>query len=246
MLASLHTRKADQFAISQGFGRARMMPGFVSEGAIELPPAEPIALPGETDAPYDPGHGDSERRGQDAIADAAKAAPSQPAQENLFWLHESGMADFVDLDRIGYVEDRDHVAGFVGHRFTRMPDLDVGRQSSPAWQIARLELVSLLKHKDTAVYVSKNLPQMDELRDAPIRPLNDFERAAVDRLRSDEDVVIDEMPDRIRMVGSLRANKNCRSCHSVQRGELLGALTYELLPVRSQQKRLRNSITPRS
>jgi hypothetical protein len=47
-------------------------------------------------------------------------------------------------------------------------------------------------------------------------------------LQSDEDVVIDESVDHIRMVGSLRAAKSCLACHSVHRGDLLGAFTYEL------------------
>ncbi len=44
--------------------------------------------------------------------------------------------------------------------------------------------------------------------------------------------MIADSPDQIRMVGSLRASQNCLDCHSVRRGELLGALTYELIPVR--------------
>jgi hypothetical protein len=55
-------------------------------------------------------------------------------------------------------------------------------------------------------------------------------------MRSDEDVVIDEQPDRILMVGSLRAGRDCLKCHSARRGELLGALTYELIPVKPSQK----------
>jgi len=49
--------------------------------------------------------------------------------------------------------------------------------------------------------------------------------------------MIDDSADRIRMVGSLRAAKNCLDCHSVQRGELLGAQTYEIVPVRPTHKR---------
>jgi hypothetical protein len=246
MLASLHNRKADQFAVAQGFGQGRMMPGFVSEPTMELPPAQPIALPAEVEAPYDTGHGNSAQGTLDELADAEESKLPQPGSEQLFWLHESGTTDFVDPDRTGYVQDRDHVAGFISHGFSRMPEFDAYRQKNPAWQIARLELVSLLKHEVPLAYVSKNLPQMDELRDAPIRPLEEFERTALDRLKSDEDVVIDESPDRMRMIGSLRAAKDCLKCHSVQRGELLGALTYELVPVRPRRKMARPLITPSS
>ena len=43
---------------------------------------------------------------------------------------------------------------------------------------------------------------------------------------------IDDAPNRIRMVGSLRAGKDCMECHSIRRGELLGAFSYELVPPR--------------
>jgi hypothetical protein len=43
--------------------------------------------------------------------------------------------------------------------------------------------------------------------------------------------------DRIRMVGSVRAAKDCLDCHSVDRGHLLGAFTYELVPEQPRGKR---------
>lgn len=232
MLASLHNRKSDEFAVAQGFGPTRMMPGFVSTEDVELPEVEPVPMPTELDRPYEPDQGSS-----DALADIDRPTHQQPPTKDLLSLHESGVFDFVDPNRIGYVRDRDHVAGFQSHQFTKMPELAVEKdQPSASWQVARLELVSLLKHEVPVAYVSKNLPQMDELREAPTRPLEAFERQSLDRLRSDEDVVIDETPDRIRMIGSLRAARNCLECHSVRRGELLGALTYELVPVRPSRK----------
>jgi hypothetical protein len=56
------------------------------------------------------------------------------------------------------------------------------------------------------------------------------------RLRSDEDLVIDDAPNRIRMVGSLRAGKGCLECHSVRRGELLGAFSYVLMGNRGERR----------
>jgi hypothetical protein len=109
-----------------------------------------------------------------------------------------------------------------------------------------LELVSLLKHRNPVAYISKHLPQMDELRDAPTRALEAFERQSLEQLKSEEDVVIDETADRIRMVGSLRAAKNCLDCHSVQRGELLGALTYELVPAKKTRKKAASASSPSS
>ncbi|MBI3863391.1 MAG: hypothetical protein HY290_15990 [Planctomycetia bacterium] len=233
MLAALHTRKSDDFAIAQGFGPTRMMPGFVSEREIELPQAETPPIPETADHPYDP-----EYESPDDLSEQGEPVRRQPPQEQLLAMHEAGFTDFLDPDRIGYVRDREHVAGFQSHRFTKVPQSLVPEGGPPAsWKVARLELVSLLKHETPVAYVSKDLPQMDELRGAPTRPLNEFERQSLERLRSDEDVSIDETPERIRMVGSLRAAKNCLDCHSVPRGGLLGALTYELVPVRPNRKR---------
>ena len=165
-------------------------------------------------------------------------SPPELSNGELLSLHDLGMSDFFDPDRIGFVKDRDHVAGFQSHRFATMPQLDVPRDLPLAsWKIIRLELVSLLKHDTPVAYVSKNLPQMDELRDASTRPLDPFEQRSLASLRSDEDVMIDETPDRIQMLGSLRASKSCLECHSVRRGDLLGALTYELVPANPTRKK---------
>jgi hypothetical protein len=228
MLTSLHNRTSDEFVFAQGFGPTRMagLNHVYAEG-IRLPEQGPIPLQQESDPPYNPG--------QDSAVPAADAELRerlQPAENELTFLHNAGVADFLDAGRMGFVRDRDHVAGFQSHQFTKIPELTIPKdEPSLPWRIVRLELVSLLTHDVPMAYISKNLPKLDELRNAPTRSLDDFERQSIDRLRSDEDVVTDETPDRIRMVGSLRAAKNCLECHFVKRGELLGALSYELVPV---------------
>lgn len=219
-----------------------MMPGFISERVIELPKSAPIPVPEQIDPPYDSDHGTL-----DITAAEEKPSQSQPAPGELFSLHESGTSDFFDPDRIGYVQDQGQVAGFISHRFTRMPE--IGALNPPlqsSWKIARLELVSLLKHETPVAYVSKHLPQMDELQDALTRPLDEFERRSLENLRSDEDVMVEETPDRIRMIGSLRASRDCLKCHSVRRGELLGALTYEIVPVNANRIKPPQIRTPSS
>ena len=95
----------------------------------------------------------------------------------------------------------------------------------------RLELVSLLKFDEPRVYVLDHLPRMDQLshNNAPTRPLNSFESEALQKLRADEDIVVSFQETKYRMLGSLRAAKKCLDCHSVQRGDLLGAFSYDLL-----------------
>ncbi len=63
----------------------------------------------------------------------------------------------------------------------------------------------------------------------PTRSLDPFETAALEQLWTQQDVVIDDQSERIRMLGALRASQVCLECHSVPYGYLLGAFSYELL-----------------
>ena len=121
--------------------------------------------------------------------------------------------------------DKEHVAGFQSHHFREMPKFE----NSEKWRLTRLELVSLLKHEEPGVYISENLPNMEELDDVPTRPLNDFEAKSLSSIQNGEDVLIYEIPNTIKMFGSLRAVKQCLECHEVNRGDLLGAFSYELM-----------------
>jgi len=96
------------------------------------------------------------------------------------------------------------------------------------WTVAKLELVSLLKHSEPRVYVSTQLPRMDQLKDAPTRPLDPFESRSLEQLRTAQDLVLEQRASDVRMLGSVRAGKNCLQCHNVTRGDLLGAFSYEL------------------
>jgi hypothetical protein len=71
---------------------------------------------------------------------------------------------------------------------------------------------------------------MDQLSsdDAPTRPLDRFEADALKKLRTEQDVVVDDHEGRVRMLGSLRAGTQCLDCHAAQRGALLGAFSYSL------------------
>jgi hypothetical protein len=60
------------------------------------------------------------------------------------------------------------------------------------------------------------------------RPLTAFEAQALKELQQGEDLVTDARLNRIRMMGSLRAGKQCLQCHQVLRGDLLGSFSYEL------------------
>ncbi len=78
-----------------------------------------------------------------------------------------------------------------------------------------------MKFKKPAVYVSANLPKMEELADTETRPLDLFESDALSQLQKGEDLVPHATTNRIRMLGSLRADKQCLECHDVKRGHRL-------------------------
>lgn len=158
-----------------------------------------------------------------------------PSQQSLLELHLTGRSTFLSPRSFGYVKSRDKVAGFQSHGFSHAPRLVSHiarpwyRKEKELWAIHRLELVSLLKHEESAVYLSRSLPRMDALQTVKTRAPGNFERSALQQLRDGEDVVTNASLNRIEMLGSLRATKQCQQCHDVESGTLLGAFSYELL-----------------
>ena len=69
---------------------------------------------------------------------------------------------------------------------------------------------------------------MDYLNSNSTRQLDTFEQESLRQLRGGEEIVIEHELNHIRMVGAIRAAKQCLDCHSVRRGELLGAFSYLL------------------
>lgn len=235
MLHSMHYHTVDRFVMARGFGPIRMVRIRVDQ--FDDPPSLPIPLPAERNPEESTPHDSA------ATETEIKAIEGRglTGSESLAF-HDAAVADFLDAERMGYVQSRNAVAGFQSHQFSAVPSANPeNAKAQPEWRIARVDLISLLKHAEPVAYVSENLPRMEELRDAPTRALNEFERTALEKLRADEDVVTDDSPerdlDRVRMLGSLRAAKSCLRCHSVDRGKLLGAFSYELVPANSRPKR---------
>jgi hypothetical protein len=155
----------------------------------------------------------------------------------LVEFHTDSVADFANPAGFGYldwevrggerVKTLERVIGFQPHAFRRLPE-PPEQQNGAKWRIVQLELVSLLKHDEPVAYVSDHLPRMKELREAPTRPLNAFERDALTQLEAGEDLVVQTLPNTLQMFGSLRALWQCTNCHQVQKGTLLGAFSYRL------------------
>jgi hypothetical protein len=211
-LGWLHDETVNSFVNSPGFGIHRgvlmmreRIRGWLKEGVRDdksVPQPEPsptfIAWPDET--PWKPLTFDD---------DHART-------------HTNSLLDFAYPEGFGYFKDRRHVAGFQAHRFSCVPD------APPSLSVRRVDLVGLVKHAEPVAYVSSHLPRMDQLREAPTRPLDAFESAALEKLLQGEDLVVGTAARRTRMLGAVRAVKQCVECHGVERGHLLGAFSYTL------------------
>ena len=150
------------------------------------------------------------------------SAPGNPWTEPY---HSQALVNFANLEGWGYVRDREQVAGFESHGFDKYFD-----PSDKAWLMLRVELVSLLKHDVPGVYISEFLPAMDELREAPVRPLDAFEERSLAVLFEGEDIETEVVGQQVRMLGAIRAADKCLDCHTVEHGALMGAFSYVLLP----------------
>jgi hypothetical protein len=214
-LRMLHAGVVEQFINSSGFGVGRRIRMFSPE-YVELSDPGPIPLPG-SEAFIPPESAET----LDASVLTSPDSTNLPSEE-FEQLHVKGFLDFFNIKRFGWIQDRRRVVGFVPHQFNLMPRTKL--------EVKSLELVSLLKFDEPLVYVSKNLPRMDELKDAPTRALTPFEKTAHAQLEKGEDLQIKRSPPPIEMLGSIRATTQCLECHDAKRGDLLGAFSYRLVP----------------
>ncbi|MBL8793581.1 MAG: hypothetical protein JNM56_06740 [Planctomycetia bacterium] len=227
LLRLLHANEVEQFIARSGFGLERV-PNPKPRG-LDLTPVEPIPL--ATVSPLT-----AEDMGVATVLPktAVAGASRMPSVEQLDALHRGGLMSFLNPNLFGHVKEHGQVAGFEPHQFRAAlrPEAYLQEPAKTAggerWQLKRLELVGLLKHDQPAVYVSEHLPRMDQLAKAKVRSLSAFEEAGLKALRDGEQLKTEATTNVIRMVGALRATKQCLECHVGERGTLLGAFTYEM------------------
>ena len=142
--------------------------------------------------------------------------------DKLNAFHEASVVEFVNSEGFGFVKDRRHVAGFQEHQFKDI------QTPPPNWSLQRIDLIGLVVHKEPVVYVSEFLPRMDELRAASTRPVDEFEAAGLRALERGEELFVRDQGRERRMLGAIRAVRQCLSCHDGERGDLLGAFAYRL------------------
>lgn len=235
-LAELHSDRVEQFISREGFGLARLPTPTPSH--LDLPESPPIQF---ASVSYESNRQEGTRSMPipPTLADRGDAPDRLPSRSMLRLFHIAGSSDFLNVSRWGLVKDNGEVAGFAGHAFSYLPTVVEPRTSKEdhrgaepdpkhPWHVTRLDLVSLLRHEKPAVYVSDHLPRMTELNEARTRGLTVFERKALQTLRNGDELAAEATLNRIRMLGAVRATKQCLECHTVDRGALLGAFSYEL------------------
>jgi hypothetical protein len=121
---------------------------------------------------------------------------------------------------LAYVPEFRKARGYVPHSLS-------GTTVPSSLHLKSLELVSLLKYDIPKVYVSDHFPDMRLLAKAQTRHLDSFETSALARLYEGEFVVVDESPQHLQVLGAVHAGETCVECHSVKKGELLGAFSYK-------------------
>jgi hypothetical protein len=89
--------------------------------------------------------------------------------------------------------------------------------------------MGLVVHEQAVVYPSPNLPRMEDVQNIPTRLPDAFERDGLEALKAGEDLFFRGAGDKARMLGSIRATRDCVACHGGTRGDLLGAFTYTLV-----------------
>ncbi|MSQ97103.1 MAG: hypothetical protein EXR98_21470 [Gemmataceae bacterium] len=135
-LRRLHEETTDNFINAQGFGVMRMPRGVLRREGYDqyIHPAAPIDQPQAYDLPIS-----TESLEKPYFAADIKA---------LRVLHFDGIADFVNIPGLGYIKDREHVAGFRSHEFSKIPEGGGNR-------VQRVDLVSLFLNDKPVVYISR-------------------------------------------------------------------------------------------
>lgn len=210
LLKRLHHSTVATFIDSPGFGVRRIIRP--TDERLERRDltflSKPVAQPGEHTQVY-ASFGDLEK------------VEFTGDREALNDLHHQSITNFASPGDFGFIKDRKNVAGFLPHQMSETP-------WSKTLKVETIDLVSLLLHDPPMAYVSKNLPRMEELIDAPLRSLDAFESVGMTRLERGQDLFVYVNKDMVRMLGGIRAAKQCVKCHGCNRGDLLGAFAYTL------------------
>lgn len=212
-LKELHDKQLSRFVSAEGFGSMRMPNPSIytiksrrSETAPQARPEPPPAW-----SPGEPG---------------PRHQPTKEVAAVIEKLHGEGIVDFASVDDFGYFKSREAVSGFLPHRLSKLP---VQIEPSPI-AVARVYLVGLVVHKEPVVYLTDKLPTMEKVTQMPTREPDAFEKSGIEALRAGKELHWRGGDRLTRVLGAIRATRQCVVCHSCPRGQLLGAFSYYLVP----------------
>jgi hypothetical protein len=208
MLKRLHAETMDSFVNSPGFGFGRG-PFRPRESNLTNRDRDGMPVPQPTDIQIS-------TLSETDLIEVPKAEP-----ELLRDLHARSILDFVNPRGFGLLVNRQKVAGFQPHQFGTVP-------TATKWKVETVDLVSLLMHAEPAVYLSNDLPRMEERGKTPTRKLNVFESAGLKAIEGGDTLYLREAPGRLLLLGAIRSADQCVKCHGGDRGDLLGAFSYRL------------------
>jgi hypothetical protein len=218
MLRKLHQGTVEEFVEREGFGVERMFGGYASSV---------LALGYQKDDGTWVGRSSAPIRQPSVFTLSTKEADltssSTGDSSHFLDLHLRNLVHFLRPRGFGAMQDRRHVAGFQPHQFNEVIE-------EKSWKLTRVELVGLLSAEQPRVYVTENLPRMQDMKNAPTRSPDAFETAGLEKLRRGEDLFIRDMLHGVRLLGAIRSAKQCIECHGGERGALLGAFSYGLRP----------------
>ncbi len=218
--SELHDRLVGTFVNRPGQGQQRMRR--FPDKEYFFPTREPIPQPERI----------STSQVHEAIEHPIELPDFDPSQR-----HRRSVLEFAFPFGWGWERGPNEIYGFQRHQFgkhSKNETRQIGDWSPGAeqgWRIASLELIGLLAHPKPTVYMTENLPRMDEAKAAPTRDPDEFETAGLKALAGGKELYFGRSRTEplLRMVGGLRAAKSCTACHGCREGELLGAFSYTLV-----------------
>ncbi len=106
------------------------------------------------------------------------------------------------------------------------------------YQVERVGLIGIAEHFHPVAFITPGfLPSKADLTNATFRAtlrtraLTGFEVSALKQLKAGSNVVEDQ--EKHLIVGAIRARESCLKCHDGKTGTLLGALSYQMAPLKS-------------
>ncbi|TWU57787.1 hypothetical protein [Rubripirellula reticaptiva] len=210
-LDSFHRQTSQKFANAPGFGRSRggahvlMDSGavkFVTDSIVEKDPESANNKVGDGDTgPYGL-WGSLGTKRDSFLSPNQSPGPTQKARP----------------------QTRKNTPHTFGFRFLTPEIVD----ASDRWTLDEIQLLSI--HNDRVYLIDDKIQRMQELSDnTPFRSLDSFEQDAVGVLRysGEDEIVVQDQGDQIRMVGAIRIKAQCQACHSESDvGDVFGAFTY--------------------